>query len=65
MAASRSKRRAPASISTYGTGTRFEITADRAFRWQIDGDVQPKVERLTVDVLPAFARLIVARDGGR
>ncbi|MEW6072856.1 MAG: diacylglycerol kinase family protein [Planctomycetota bacterium] len=48
-------------LATYGAAARLSLTADRPFRWQLDGDPMPPCASLGIAVLPAQARVLAPR----
>jgi len=59
LAAAVLHRRLPGWLAEHGCGKRYTIRADRPFRWQVDGDPMPPTDRLTVEALPEYVRMVV------
>jgi diacylglycerol kinase (ATP) len=57
------RRRLPGFVAEYGDAERYQIRADRPFRWQVDGDPMPPVTDLEIGVLPGRVRIITPESG--
>ena len=63
IAASILHRRVPGMVAEYGAAKSYRVTAQRPFRWQVDGDSMPPRRELKIELLPRYA-LIVAPPPG-
>ncbi len=58
IAASILHRRVPGVVAEYGGAAGYRVTADRPFRWQVDGDPMPPRRELHIELLPRHARIV-------
>ncbi len=58
------RRRVPRWVAEYGSGRTYQVRADQPFRWQVDGDPMPPTAELQIDILPAYARILVPAEPG-
>jgi diacylglycerol kinase family enzyme len=50
--------RVPAMVAEYGAAAAYRVTAERPFRWQVDGDSMPPRRELEIELLPRHALII-------